>query len=413
MKIVSMDEIRGLVESMLRLRNKKMLTDSTLQNGMSTIISTQLSNSLQQQKTSDNGDDGILSVSMAVFDFQNKSMLKNAVGMQDPLQNNHLVTADTFYNLGSISKFILMVMTLKLIQLEKIKFSDTIDCYMKDSHLPNANHITVEHLLAHYSGLKDCDFITLTESDPITKLLKYKNNAPELAGAPGELFYYANINYVALAHVIQHIMGVSLQVCFEKLIGNQYQLNDIYVINQHPSAQDHAIGYKPSLDLKYAIDSSSHVMFGATSFRAKPEALARLISLFFNDDLFVRPDLREKIIKSIKDETFEVVTKTDTYRWPTKMGMGIEERSVAVDQNDNEKIYGFGGWQDGNAAFLAYSNVTKIAYCCCVTKTQGMARLYQHRLLEMTQTFNVGQTGQQGVVRVAERGDLLQGLKKN
>ncbi|HEU5281652.1 MAG TPA: serine hydrolase domain-containing protein [Gammaproteobacteria bacterium] len=322
-------------------------------------------------------EDGLLSLSLGVASSRGEVLHAAAIGRRDP-QNNpqEEVGTDALYNIGSISKFILMILTLQLIQQNRLCFNTTVADCLPDIAIPNKKTITIEHLLAHRSGLKDCGFIMLKENDPVTNLLAKKaDQSPDLAGLPGAAFYYANLNYVIIAHIIQACMQKNLQACFEALIANKLHIQHTGVIDQFKPTSPVTAGYKFILDssdeLPGLTESTGTYMFGATGFQSTPADLTKIMIHFFNNDDFIQPHLRQKVLNSISEETFEVITQTQVHRWPTKTGLGIERREVVVDGVDMT-IYCHGGWQDGHAAFLAYSPVNHQAYCACVSKTQDL-----------------------------------------
>ncbi len=379
MSAVRMDHIRDIVKEDLIGEFAK--TRSFAATGE--VVKKKLSglNKRLAEKKFTSNEDGLLSISVAVASADGKVIYTSAAGERDPLHcSGEPVTEDTLYNLGSISKFILMTLALRLMQQNKLNFQTTIKEVLPQLELPGFAAITIHHLLSHHSGLKDCDYIELKEHDPIVKLLKYKeNNIPDLAGYPGENFYYANINYVLIAHIIQTVTRMSLLECFQHYIGNELKLNHTTIIDQGNSTLPVAAGYKPDLNLTGVVDCSNYTRFGASSFRSTPSDLACLMAHFFNDDLFISPDYRNIVIQSVKDVMFEVITSTDVYRWPAKMGLGIEAHEVKVDDSRTIKTFGHGGWQNGHAAYLVYAPSEQRAYCCCVSKTQGLQNIKSPR----------------------------------
>ena len=365
-----------IVETSQIHRGVDDLIDSSDLSKVKSLIDVEVSDKIHSKQYQQIPHDGILSVSSAVLRASDAKPSCFATGLINPLQSENEVDTDTLYNLGSISKFILMIMTVRLVQQGRMKFSDPIDLYLTNTKLPNTDKITVEHLLGHRSGLKDRDFIRLRESDPITKLSKFKENfAFDLAGEPGINFYYANINFVVVAHMIQKVTGLILQKSFNELIAKEIG-TQAYIIDEEAKSMQHASGYKPNAAASRLIDASGHYMFGATGFRATPGEMTKLITAFFTNDEFIQPEFRKKICSSVKDETFEVVTKTDTYRWPVRMGLGIEERAVTMPDGKIKKLFCHGGWQDSHASYLAYCPEDRAAYCICVSKTQSMQRIY-------------------------------------
>src|SRR5262249_53876578 len=61
------------------------------------------------------------------------------------------ITAATRFRIGSISKMFTATMVLQLVEEKKLQLTDTLDKYFP--RIPNANKITIAHVLSHRSGI--------------------------------------------------------------------------------------------------------------------------------------------------------------------------------------------------------------------------------------------------------------------
>src|SRR5688572_26692489 len=63
------------------------------------------------------------------------------------------LTAASRYRIGSITKMFTASMIFQLVEEGKLKLTDTLDKYFPQ--IPNAQKITIGHILAHRSGIHD------------------------------------------------------------------------------------------------------------------------------------------------------------------------------------------------------------------------------------------------------------------
>src|SRR5918995_4186648 len=63
------------------------------------------------------------------------------------------LTAASRYRIGSITKMFTAAMIFQLVEEGKLKLTDTLDKFFPK--IPNANKITITHILTHRSGIHD------------------------------------------------------------------------------------------------------------------------------------------------------------------------------------------------------------------------------------------------------------------
>lgn len=285
----TMDDIRGIIEALLPPKEAKKIEVADFQEIARKKIDHVLIQKILRQDYMQEPNDGILSISLAYFSPELKEPVAYASGTLDPLKNKEEVTTETLYNLASVSKFILMVMTLRLVQAKTFSLDSTVKQLLPNEEIPDAERIKLSDLLSHRSGLRDSGFIDLKEADPISRLLKDTQEQNHLGQSLLGGFYYARINYVLVAKIIQQATKKSLQDAFMDLIGRPLKLNKIQVIDQGQEQLKHAVGYKPDPFKTELVDASESYIFGSSGFRATPSDLVLLISHFFRNNEFIQP----------------------------------------------------------------------------------------------------------------------------
>ena len=116
------------------------------------------------------------------------------------------VTADTVFDLASVTKQLTAAAVLKLEMQGALSTSDRISKYLPD--VPkDKEQITIHHLLTHTAGVPDDvggDYDVAPRDATVQKIL----SAP-LESVPGEKYSYSNAGYSLLAALIERISGAA------------------------------------------------------------------------------------------------------------------------------------------------------------------------------------------------------------
>jgi CubicO group peptidase (beta-lactamase class C family) len=124
-------------------------------------------------------------------------------------------TADTIYDIASVTKLFTAVAIMKLVQAGKLDLSDDLASLVPE--FPNAEQaqqITVRHLLSHTSGLADYEAAHtkywLAGGEPVTPafVLDYLSGRP-LDFEPGSRWSYSNSGYYLLGMIVERVSGRS------------------------------------------------------------------------------------------------------------------------------------------------------------------------------------------------------------
>lgn len=148
-----------------------------------------------------------------------------------PLEHNNAI------QLASITKPITSTVILQLVEEGKLKIADTITKYLPN--LPeHYSHITIEHLLAHRSGLAQyyyyCDDMMddrneMIYNDTVLCLIDFHN--PDHYFTPGKRHNYSNTNYMLLASIIESIENKHYPNVIKERIFDACKMQDSFVID--------------------------------------------------------------------------------------------------------------------------------------------------------------------------------------
>ena len=128
---------------------------------------------------------------------------------------------NTIYQMGSITKTFTATMILMLQEQGKLNVKDKLQQYMPD--YPDADKITIEHLLTHTSGIynytddisfKDKSMFTHQSRKDLIAIFKDKITGLE----PGQKFSYSNSNYILLGYIIEDLTGKSYYAALRNMI---------------------------------------------------------------------------------------------------------------------------------------------------------------------------------------------------
>lgn len=125
------------------------------------------------------------------------------------------ITADSFFDLASVSKHMTGVAILTLVEKGKLILERPVADYLKDFRVPiKGRAVTVTDLLHHVSGLADYtsddwegsdeEFATLTNEGHLKWL-----NGTQPRRAPGVKYEYNNSEYALLALIVERLSGQS------------------------------------------------------------------------------------------------------------------------------------------------------------------------------------------------------------
>ncbi|QVY59688.1 serine hydrolase domain-containing protein [Cytobacillus gottheilii] len=131
------------------------------------------------------------------------------------LSNGEVVTDDTPFLTGSLSKPFTALAILILAEEGKIELDQSIDTYIPEfKYVASHDHeITVYHLLRQTSGISQYDGLKVTDREntenwDISAAIKELSGV-KLAHSPGEKYEYNSANYLLLGEIVEHVSGES------------------------------------------------------------------------------------------------------------------------------------------------------------------------------------------------------------
>lgn len=179
------------------------------------------------------------------IDTAGSTAYHKSVGFRD-IENNVRADADTKYRIGSITKTYTATMIMQLVDEDKLALSTPLaDFYPQ---IPQAENITIEHLLRHQSGLYNFtnapdypDWMTEPRSKEELLQIFYEDEAQF---DPGAQTSYSNTNYVLLQFILEDITGQSYADLLQDRIVDPLNLEHTHYGDSIEPSKNEALSYQ-------------------------------------------------------------------------------------------------------------------------------------------------------------------------
>lgn len=263
-----------------------------------------------------------------------KLVYRRAIGYS-AIDSNHkmIATPNTRYRIGSITKVFTSVMIFQLIEEGKLKLGTTLATYYP--MLPNADKITLAHMLNHSSGLHN-----FTDDSTYASMLSKKVTQEEMLGKfkaaksdfePGSKNAYSNTNFILLGYIIEKVDHKPYDVALTDRIVNKIHLRNTYyggkinTMRQEAQSYNWQGGWVPDTETDMSIPG------GAGAIVSTPTELLKFMTALFTGKLLRDSSLQHMIT--------------------IKGGYGMD---LVAHTFDNETGYGHNGGIDGFQSQLVY-----------------------------------------------------------
>jgi CubicO group peptidase (beta-lactamase class C family) len=158
------------------------------------------------------------------------------------LEHHIPVTSGTVFKIGSVSKHIVAVAIMKLVEENKLNLNDPVKMFYKDAP-PHWNKITIRHLLNHTSGLqRESPAFESMRPQPDSILIRAAYT-DTLAFPTGSKWQYCNLSYFILADIIRQTTGRPFPEYMKQEIFNKYGLSKTQVTSVQDIVPGRAGGY--------------------------------------------------------------------------------------------------------------------------------------------------------------------------
>ena len=150
-------------------------------------------------------------MSVAIYD-ENGVIYKNDFGYEDK-ENAQAVDENTVFEWGSVSKTMIWVSAMQLVEEGKLDLEEDIRTYLPEGFLNNLTYdkkITMLDLMNHQAGFQEMylGVQTVHEEEAVSLEEALRENQPKQIYEPGTVTAYSNWGAALAAYIIQNISGM-------------------------------------------------------------------------------------------------------------------------------------------------------------------------------------------------------------
>jgi D-alanyl-D-alanine carboxypeptidase len=198
----------------------------------------------------------------------------------------------TKYRIGSISKVFTATMIFQLIEAGKLELNTPLAKFYPQ--LPNADKITIAHMLNHSSGLHsftgDSDFPSwLSQKQTQAQMLAKINVKPDFE--PGAKHQYSNPNFILLGYIVEKLDNRPYAVSLKERITGKIGLKDTYYGGKINAANNEANSYTWQGEWKPEVETDMSIPAGAGALVATPNDLVKFFQALFAGKLVSQASL--------------------------------------------------------------------------------------------------------------------------
>ena len=283
-----------------------------------------------------------------------------AYGFNDPDLKQRIDPSQLFH-IGSITKSFVALVLLQLREEGKVDFQKPVLEYLPWLPIENTfGSITAHHLLTHTSGLPDA--LTLFPTDRATKWQQgYK---------PGEKFYYSNLGFDILGHLIESLDGRSWPTAAKTRVIDRLHMTSTSSNITNDIVTRTAKSYVPLLDDRPYPRSGKLTSAGTFQF---DDAAGSIASTAHDMTLYAQMLLNRGQASDgriISDESFALMSKpfikADEFGPTASYGYGI-----AVDKLDGHAVLRHTGGMPSFASAILLDLDTGAAAFASINAMQG------------------------------------------
>jgi CubicO group peptidase (beta-lactamase class C family) len=172
-------------------------------------------------------------------------LLNKGYGYQND-SDKVLNSANTIFQLGSLTKQFTSAVILTLLEEKKLALSDRLSKYFPD--YPKGDSITIQQLLTHTSGIysytNDRNFMSSEITKPASreKMMALFNDKP-LDFSPGSAWNYSNSGYSMLGYIIEEVTKKPYEQVVREYIFTPLHMTHSGFDFTHLKDKNKAIGY--------------------------------------------------------------------------------------------------------------------------------------------------------------------------
>lgn len=237
--------------------------------------------------------------SVSLFE-DGEEIFRASYGYADPV-NKTEANPETKYRIGSITKSFTAVLVMKLVEQNKLQLSTPLSEFYPI--IPNAEKITINHLLRHQSGLFNItsadDYFDWHHKKKSKKQLLKKIIDRKPTFVPGSRTEYSNSNYILLTFLIEDFYDASFEAVVNEEIIKPLKLKNTYVGSNIDLDKGEVHSYQKLQEWKAEAETHMSVPRGAGNMVSTSTDLNTFYSALFKGEIVAKKTLDE--MKDMED----------------------------------------------------------------------------------------------------------------
>ncbi len=186
------------------------------------------------------------------------------------IENPLIVTPETLFQIGSITKTFTGTATMRLVEMEKLRLDKPIRHYIPDLKLADesvAQRVTLRHLLTHTGGWAGDYFNDFGQGDDaLAKMVAKLVDLPQLTPL-GDVWSYNNAGFYLVGRLIEVVTGLSYEAALKELILSPLGMDHSFFFAHEVISYRFAVGHaledgKPTVARPWAVGRAIHPVGG-------------------------------------------------------------------------------------------------------------------------------------------------------
>ncbi len=300
------------------------------------------------------------------------------------------VNMHTAFRLASVSKGFASILTGIYVNRGMLKWNDEISKYISEEEILDnlkTNHITINHLLSHTTGLPYHAYTNLIEyGTPDSIILQKLQNLKPIAPA-GTQYSYQNVAYSLIEDVLYSVTNTSYDILLEREIFQPLHMHDASANYQDfkkdsNSAQPHLPGIHSAR--KIHINDNYYNFPAAGGINASISDMGNWIKALLGNNQDILP-------QSLLDSVFQPYIRSPIeYRYRhswNQLNRAYYAKGWRVFHCDNDTIVYHGGYVNGYRAEIAISRNNDLGICVLANAPSNKTSTYLPSFFDMYQAY--------------------------
>jgi len=309
------------------------------------------------------------------------------LGLAD-VATGRAATPDTLFRIGSVTKGLVALSVLMLVEEGKLRLEDPLRPLVPDVFFENrweaTDPVRVVHLLEHTTGFDDWSFREYASSDPkplsLTEGLAYAPGSRVSRWRPGTRMAYCNSGPPLAARAVERLTGIPFEDFVQRRIFDPLGMPTATFLENDTVKRLGATLYHPDGVTPYPY---WHVLMRpAGSVSASAREMGRYVRMYLN-----RGSLDGARLVSEKSiDRMEVPETTDAARAGLRLGYGLGNYATV---KGGFVVRGHDGGVEGGLARVAYLPEVGVGWVILINSGSGEAMKNINFLVLNTLTRNV------------------------